>query len=186
MKIGLYPGSFNPVHKGHISIIGKLLNDQIIDKIIIIPLNNHPHKNIAETLNKRIDMLKLYETENIIIENNSSIKYTYEIMDKYKNKYKDNDIYYIIGSDNLESIDRWKNAKEVLENKFIVIARPGYNASELITKKRLNGNNFIIIDSNYNISSTTIREKVKNSENVDDFIDQEIYNYIINNHLYTE
>ena len=186
MKIGLYPGSFNPIHKGHIAIINKLLSAKLIDKIILIPLNSHPNKNIEKTINNRIEMLKIYESANILIDDNSKELYTYEIMDKYKNLYPKENLYYIIGSDNLNSIDRWKNSEEVLKNNFIIINRPEYNTLELINDKKLNKDNFTIINLNYDISSTMIRDKIKEKENIYEYLDKEVINYIIENKLYIE
>ena len=74
MKLGVYVGSFNPVHKGHIKIINHLLDNNYVDKILVIPTGNYWDKNDLEDIRHRINMLKFYENKNIIFasrQNNS-------------------------------------------------------------------------------------------------------------------
>ena len=66
MKIGVYVGSFNPVHKGHIQIVNELLND--LDKVIIVPTGNYWNKNDLVDINHRINMWKFYQNEKMVYE----------------------------------------------------------------------------------------------------------------------
>ena len=84
MKIGVYMGSFNPVHKGHIKIINRLL-DNVLDKVIVVPTLGYWDKNNLIDIDDRISMLKLYENDRVIIDDrNNDIKYTYQLMRKLK------------------------------------------------------------------------------------------------------
>lgn len=186
MKVGVYVGSFNPVHKGHILVINYLLNNNYLDKVIIIPTENYWNKNNLIDINKRIDMLKKYETENIIIDTKlNNLEYTYQILNELKKKYKD--LYLIIGADNLINFHLWKNIDEILENKVIVVSRNNIDMKKEIMK--FNSDNFILI--NYigmEISSTKIRELINknNIKELDTYLDQEIIDYILKNNLYKE
>ena len=73
MKIGIYVGSFNPPHKGHIKIVNHLIKNYL-DKIIIIPTGNYWDKLDLVSINDRINMLRLYECENIIIDKETGEK----------------------------------------------------------------------------------------------------------------
>ena len=70
MKIGVYVGSFNPVHIGHIHIVNYLINNNYLDKVIIIPTGNYWDKNDLIDIKHRINMLKFYENDRIMINDN--------------------------------------------------------------------------------------------------------------------
>ncbi|MEG0576913.1 MAG: adenylyltransferase/cytidyltransferase family protein, partial [Bacilli bacterium] len=85
MKIGVYVGSFDPVHLGHLQIINYLLSSKTIDKIIVIPTGNYWNKKNLTDIKDRIDMLKLFETESIIIDSELfRFQYTYQILDELR------------------------------------------------------------------------------------------------------
>ena len=81
MKIGVYVGSFNPPHKGHIKIVNHLIENKYVDKILIIPTNNYWNKTNLIDLNHRINMLNIFKNEKIIINNTlNNLEYTYQII----------------------------------------------------------------------------------------------------------
>ena len=124
MKIGVYVGSFNPVHIGHIKIVKHLINNNYLDKVIIIPTESYWDKTNLVDIKHRINMLKFYENKYIHIDNKlNNYKYTYQILDELKKEYKKDDIYLIIGADNIISFDKWKKYKYLLKYNLIVINR---------------------------------------------------------------
>ena len=81
MKLGVFVGSFNPVHKGHIKIVNYILEKNYVDKVLIIPTGNYWDKNDIIDIKHRINMLKYYETDKIKIDNTlNDIQYTYQII----------------------------------------------------------------------------------------------------------
>ena len=186
MKIGIYVGSFNPPHKGHIKIANHLINNYL-DKIIIIPTCNYWNKNDLIDTKDRINMLKYYEKESIIIDDeNNNIEYTYQILNILSKKYNQDELYLVIGADNIISFDKWKNYEEILKYNLIIL-----NRSNIDIIKYLNNLNkkdkYIIVNDlpNIDISSTMIRNKIKNKE--DDlikYIDTDVYEYIKSKGLY--
>ena len=190
MKIGVYVGSFNPPHKGHIKIVNHLLNKNYLDKVIIIPTGNYWDKNNLVNINDRIDMLKIYENENIIIDNkNNNIKYTYEILENLSKEYEKNNLYLIIGADNIINFDKWKNYQEVLKYNLIILNRDNIEINNYL--KNLNKNNkYQIIDDleNINISSIMIRDRIKNKDHsyLNNVIDEAVLSYIKQRNLYQE
>ena len=85
MKIGVYVGSFNPPHKGHIKIVETLIKERYVDKVIIIPTNNYWNKTNLINLNHRLNMLNFFKNENIIINNTlNNLEYTYQIIRELK------------------------------------------------------------------------------------------------------
>ncbi|MEG2610576.1 MAG: nicotinate (nicotinamide) nucleotide adenylyltransferase [Bacilli bacterium] len=184
MKIGVYVGSFDPVHLGHLQIINYLLSSKTIDKIIVIPTGNYWNKKNLTDIKDRIDMLKLFETESIIIDSELfRFQYTYQILDELRKCYSNILFHLIIGADNLEKFHLWKNTENILKDKIIVINRNGININSFDSK-----NSFIEINGlkENNISSTEIRRKIKNNEDVSKLLDIKVKDYIDNHELYRD
>lgn len=188
MKIGVYVGSFNPIHKGHIKVVNFLIENQYVDKVIIIPTGSYWHKQDLIDINDRINMAKVYENENIIVNDTlNHLPYTYQVLNELNKIFPNEELNLIIGADNLEKFHLWKNIEEILKNKVLVIPRDNINKEKYI-------NNFIekeqfIVTEDFpqeDISSTMIRENILNNnlDNVLLYIDKEVLDYIIENNLY--
>lgn len=192
MRIGIFGGSFNPPHKMHLRMAKELLNDDLLDKIIYVPTGSkYIYKNNLVSDQDRYNMLK------IMIKNDERLEvsdfelqtrniYTYETLEYFKGIYLDDEIYFILGTDNLAYVDKWKYGKELLENNNFIVIRRSTDDIEKILKKYIKYRKNIVVSevSESNISSTLIRDKIKNKENVLDFIDEDVYNYILENKLY--
>lgn len=188
MKIGVFVGSFNPVHRGHIKIVKFLLNNYL-DEVIIVPTGNYWNKNDLLDIEKRINMLKLYEDDRIIIDTeNNNLEYTYMIMDKMSQKYKYDTLYLILGADNIIDFDKWKEYKKLLKYNLIIINRDGIDVYYYLSKFNKK-DKYIICNNlpNMEISSSEIRYDImnKNYDKLKDLIDDKILNYIIKYDLYT-
>jgi len=180
MKLGVYIGSFNPPHIGHIDIASYLVYNEIVDEVLIVPTQSYWDKTNLAPLYHRINMLKLIETDKIKIDDkNNNYNYTYELMNKLKQDYKNYDLYLIIGADNIINFDKWKNYKELLKYKIIIMNRDNIDIGEYI--KKYNTDNFIIISDykSIKISSTEIRNNLN-----EEFLDKKILKYIKENKLY--
>lgn len=186
MKIGIYVGSFNPPHKGHIKIVNHLIN-KYLDKVIIIPTGNYWEKLDLVNINHRINMLKLYENKNIIIDDkNNNLEYTYQILNSLKLKYKDDELYLIIGADNIVNFDKWKNYEQILTYNLIILNRNNIDVLEYLEKLNKKDKYVIVNDlPNIDISSTLIRNKLNNKDyDLSMYVDDCILNYIRENNLY--
>lgn len=188
MKIGVYVGSFNPPHKGHIGVINHLLNNKIVDKILVIPTGNYWDKTDLIDIKDRINMFKLYENEKIIINDKlNDLPYTYMILEELR-KDKTNEYNLIIGSDNVISFHKWKHYEEILSDEIIVLPREKIISNDNIPNDLFKNfhviNDFNLID----ISSTRIRELIlsKKYDDVLELIDEQVLNYIIKNNLYCD
>lgn len=187
MKLGVYVGSFDPVHKGHICIVKHLLG-KYLDKVIMMPTGNYWDKNDLIDLKYRIQMLNLYKSDRILIESeNNDLPYTYLVMEYLKGKYKSDELYLIIGADNIVSFDKWKNFRELLEYNMIIIKRDNIDIEYHLD--RLNKfSKYLIVNElgNIDISSTKIRDLIKEGkvEDIIKLIDKPVLEYIIDNNLY--
>lgn len=189
MKIGVYIGSFNPVHKVHEGIVKELLSNEIVDKMIVIPACSSYHlKSGLESFEDRYNMLDLVFDDNVIISELEKDEYhfTYQNIEILKNNYPDDDLYLIIGADNLIELNTWKNYRYLLENcYFIVYGRNDINISEYINNSFTNyTNKFIIRESIDDVSSTKIRKLIKEGEFFISELNNEVYEYIKEHNLY--
>ena len=194
MKIGIFGGSFNPPHKMHKEIALTLIEKHYVEKVIFVPTGSkYKYKNNLLSDKVRFEMLKLMCEDNNALEvSNYELKdqivYTYETLNYFKNKYKDDEIYFICGTDNLSYIDKWKKGEDILSNnKLLVIKRDTFDINTLLEKYKDYKDNIIVTEIEENeISSTKIREMIYNNKRVKDYLDDKVLDYIIRNKLYSK
>ena len=192
MKIGIFGGSFNPPHKMHKEIAIELIKKHYVDKVIFVPTGSkYKYKNNLLSDKVRLNMLELMckDTNNLEVsdfELKDDVVYTYLTLNYFKNKYKDDEIYFICGTDNLSYIDKWKRGEYILSNnKILVIKRNTDNINALLDKYKDYKDNIIVTDIKENeISSTKIREMIYNNKRAEDYLDESVYSYIRENNLY--
>lgn len=191
MKIGIFGGSFNPPHKMHEEIAQKLVEDHYVEKVIFVPTGNcYPKKDLIDG-KKRFSMLEILRQKNPCFnvsdfELKGKLIYTYQTLEYFKKIYPNDQIYVILGSDNLAQIKNWKNATKILENNsFLIIDRENM---ELQLKKEFRKYQehiqFVPVKPNH-ISSTKIRCWLKeNPKKAQLELDEDIFIYIKKNKIY--
>ncbi len=194
MRIGIFGGCFNPPHQMHKDIALNLIKNNYLDKVIYVPTGNFYNKpNLVSDID-RYNMLKLMlkDTSNIEVSNYEfgKLKYTYQTLTYFKNQYPNDDVYFILGSDNLKEIDSWKEYEYILSNfRILVIRRNDDNIDDIINKYYNWKENIITANISLNyISSTQIRNYLKESGTINitsNMIDENVLEYIIKNQLYT-
>ena len=180
MKLGIYVGSFNPPHNGHFKVVNYLLDNKIVDKIIILPTSNYWDKSNMVDIDKRVEMLKIFESENVIVDGiNNRYPHTYQILNNLKKYYPDDELYLIIGSDNLEKFHLWKNIEEILKYHIIVLKRGNTDIYKYLSK--FDTSKFLIIENfpSINVPSTEIRSNLDNEN-----LDARVLKYIKKHKLY--
>lgn len=197
MKIGLYGGTFDPIHTGHLIVMENTLNFMDLDKIIVLPSSNPPHKqNKKKTdTNIRVEMVKFAIKDNKKLElstfesDDDSVVYTHQTLDYFKNKYPEDEFYYIMGEDSFMTIDSWRNYEKILNDHLIVFARTSIEAnSDLVKKvnliKKDNQKIYLIDNLNINISSTLIRNLVKENKSIRYLVPDSVLKIIEEYNLY--
>ncbi|MBO7698664.1 MAG: nicotinate-nicotinamide nucleotide adenylyltransferase [Erysipelotrichaceae bacterium] len=186
MRIGIYCGSFNPVHKGHIRIVNQCLEQSLVDVVFIVPTGNYWYKTDLMDLNKRIHMLRFYEDRKIrVADQYSEYQYTYQIFEKLEEDYPYDEKILILGADNLEKFDEWMNYEYLLKFEFIIIRRNDLDQDYVENRmKQLGKENYKILNiDNIDISSTYIRENLDDYDKIKDLIDLEVYQFLINERI---
>lgn len=195
-KIGLFGGTYDPIHKGHIKIAEIVLDKMKLDKIIFIPAGDPPHKQDKKVTEKsdRLNMVRLATEYNKAFSvsdyeiNKKARSYSFDLINHFKSVYKEDELYFIIGGDSLYNIPTWYRYEELLGLcNFVVISRPDVKKKNLLDKfsgKEKPPRLFFIDDVSIPISSTEIRKKLKNSEDIKDYVSEPVFNYITTNELY--
>lgn len=192
MRIGIFGGSFNPPHNMHVNIANYMVNKQYVDKVIFVPTGSkYAYKNNLVLEEHRYNMVEILtkKHDNILVsdyELKEEVVYTIDTLRHFKELYPDYEICFICGLDNFSYIDKWKNGLEILSNyKIIVINRNGNNLEELLVKYNEYKDNIIVSNMELDdISSTYIRDNIKDIDKVKEFIDEDVLRYIQENELY--
>lgn len=195
MRIGIFGGSFNPPHMMHEEIARKLLG-HYVDKIIFVPTGmKYEYKNNLISNENRIAMLEkmissLDSCSISTYELKDEVVYTYQSLDYFKEKYPNDEVYFICGTDNLSYIDQWKRGDYLLSNhQFLIILRDTNPIDELLEKYKDYRDHFIITDVvARDVSSSFIRKCIqqKQLDSIKDLLHPDVFSYILENHLYEE
>lgn len=195
MKIGIFGGSFNPPHIMHKKIAEQLIKEKYLDKVIFVPTGmKYEYKNNLISNEDRYHMLKLLikDNPNLLVsdyEFTEEVTYTYQTLDYFKEKYKEDSIYFICGTDNLSYLDKWKRGDYILANyPLLIIKRNTDNLSFLLDKFKEYKNNIIVTSIEpVDLSSTEIRNLIKEDNKlIKEYLSEEVLDYIKNNNLYKE
>lgn len=191
MKIGLFFGSFNPIHTGHMVLANYMLEFTDLERIWFVVSPHNPFKK-KSTLLADIHRLALvraaigdntkYKASNIEF-SLPQPSYTVNTLAYLEEKYPNDEFALIMGSDNLESLNKWKNFEIILDRyKIYVYPRPGFAGGELAKHK-----NVIMTDAPLmNISSTMIREAIKAKKNMQYFLPEGAWKYLEEMHFYSK
>ncbi len=189
MKIGIFGGSFNPPHKIHQKIANYLVKNNYLDKVIFVPTGSNYEKPYLASEQDRYNMLKLMIGNVSYLDISTyefgKLTHTYQTLDHFKKHYKDDEIYFICGSDNLKEIKTWKRYQYILSNyKLLVIRRNGESITDILSELKSYQDNIIVIDDiKSSLSSTSIRKRFKDDKKLvkDGNIDSKVFEYIKNN-----
>lgn len=195
-KYGIMGGTFNPIHLAHLYIAYEAKEQLNLDKIIFIPTGNPPHKRnnhiIAAELRYYMVREAIEDYEDFTISDYEISKegysYTFETLKHFKED--DVQLFFIAGGDSLDYVDKWKNTEEILSNcTFVVFNRGNFDKEALREKKtylegKYNADIIVFDIINMDISSSIIRDRIKENKRVDFFLPSKVLSYIQNNNLY--
>lgn len=191
MNIGLYFGTFNPIHIGHLILANHIAEYTNLDQVWLVVTPHNPFKQKSSLLN---DYLRL-EMVQIAIENYPKLKasdiefklpqpnYTVNTLSYLEEKYPQNNFSLIMGEDNLESLNKWKNYEVLLERyQIFVYPRVYHNKQE---SEFLKHPSVLKIDAPIvELSSTFIRDAIRNKKNVKPLLPDKVWEHIDKNLYY--
>ncbi len=193
MKIGIFGGTFDPPHNGHLHLAENISKEMCLDKIIVIPTFVAPHKTDKKTSSAedRFKMCELcfksdlFEISNIEI-NRGGKSYTVDTLTALREKYPDDKFFLIIGSDMLEYFSKWYRYEDIL--KLCTLCCVGRENKTLTLPDFFTNDNQVYLSSAkpLEMSSTFIRNAVKNSEDINDYLPENVAEYIKERKLYLD
>lgn len=190
-KYGIFGGSFNPIHYGHLMICEYIKEEMGLDKVIFIPTGNPPHKEIEVSAEDRYEMVRLAISPNPDFEISDiettrvKMSYTVDTIRELKKIYREEKLYFLIGLDSLFQLKTWKKIGDLSQEiEFVVALRPGYIDKEEINKEidflRENfGTKINLIKTPlYEISSTDLRDRIHEGKSLRYLIPKKVLDYI--------
>lgn len=190
-KYGIFGGSFNPIHYGHLMICEYIKEEMGLDKVIFIPTGNPPHKELELSAEDRYEMVRLAISPNPDFEisdiETTRVKksYTVDTIRELKKIYKEEKLYFLIGLDSLFQLKTWMKIGDLSQEiEFVVALRPGYLDKEEVNKEidflRENfGTKINLIKTPlYEISSTDLRDRIREGKSLRYLIPKKVLDYI--------
>ena len=184
MKIGLYSGSFNPIHHGHVMLANYLVEFSDLDELWFVVSPQNPLKRKAELM-KDEDRLRMVE---LAIGDDPRMKasdiefsmpqpsYTINTLRALSERHPDDQFVFICGMDSLQNLPRWREYQAILDGyELLVFPRKGYDGGELLKHPHVKVLETPVIE----VSSTFIRKSMKEGKDVRHFMPEKAYQYLI-------
>lgn len=191
MKVGLFFGTFNPVHTGHLIIADFFAQNTDVDQVWFVISPQSPFKQKSSLLDEK----HRFYMVNIAVEDNPKLKasniefhlpkpgYTIDTLTYLKEKYPEHSFVLLMGSDNLESFPKWKNYEAILaEHALYVYKRPGFSGIPAVLKGDIRVFDVPLLD----ISATYIRTKLKERRSVRYLVPETVWQYLQEMHFYQQ
>lgn len=191
MKIGLYFGTFNPIHVGHMIIANHMAEHSDLGQIWMVVTPHNPLKQKSSLLDDyhRLHLVNLATEEYPKIKSSdiefklSQPNYTVNTLAHLKDKYPQHEFSLIMGEDNLNSLHKWKNYEFIIENHEIYVY-PRLNSGEIdeqfVNHFKIHRIGAPVIE----LSSTFIRECIKNKKNIRPLLPEKVWEYVDHNNFY--
>jgi nicotinate-nucleotide adenylyltransferase len=189
-KVGLFFGTFDPIHNGHTEVAQYIVDNFFSDEVWLIITPQNPEKKFIEISNfdqrfkmaqiatNKIDKVKPSKAEQDLPIPN----YTIDTLEHISEKFKNYEFSLIIGQDNFEKFNSWKSHEKIIKNyKILIYPRLGNDKkSEIETFENI----IHLKGATVDISSSEVREKIKNKKLGKNYLNEDVLNFIIENNLY--
>ena len=197
MRTGIYGGSFNPVHNGHIHLALTAVSELELDRLYLVPSKISPHRSSAEYVSgdDRLEMLRLAcgVSEKLSVSDyelrSDRVSYTVYTVREFRRRYPDDELFLLVGSDMFMSFETWRCFDEILrECTLAVVSRNEGDLPELEIKAdelRKFGNIIVCKAEPIEISSTDIRKKIAKNQKYSCYLDENVVQYIRSKGLYS-
>ena len=183
MRVGIYGGTFNPVHHGHLILARQALEEFKLDRLVFVPAAESPFKiqNHTAPADDRLAMLKLatagedrFSVDPIEIER-GGISYSIDTVKMFRNRDPGAELFFLVGEDNADRLNEWHRFDELKKLVcFVVLSRSeDFESSE-----------YPVVQRRIEISSTEIRNRVANLESITYLVPESVKHYIEQHQLY--
>ncbi len=191
MKIGIFGGSFDPIHTGHAIIAQHIISCGVVDRLWFMvspvnPLKADKERHVTDT--DRLRMVEMVSRPMEGVETSAfeftmpKPSYTIDTLNALQVKFPDDEFYLVIGADNWELFGKWRNSEEILEKYHVIIyPRLGY---EVVIPDDLKDRVSLVDAPIIELSSTEIRERLADGQSVRYYVPDEVLGYIERHNLY--
>lgn len=198
VRIGIMGGTFDPPHIGHLISAEVAASALGLSKVIFIPTGPIVYKTRDKSADpsQRLEMTMLSVEDNNLFEisdievSSNETTYTYKTLESLKETYKDEQLYFIVGADSLDYMERWKNPERIFELCSVaVVGRNGFTQEESKAKAEFLkvefGADIVFVDMpEVDISSSDIKRRIENGDSVRYMVTEAVFEYINANLLY--
>ncbi|WP_176720490.1 nicotinate-nucleotide adenylyltransferase [Desulfuribacillus stibiiarsenatis] len=193
-KIGIYGGTFDPIHMGHLISADCIRDELCLDQVIFVPAKVPPHKrskNITDG-HHRYQMIKLsiennphYQVSNFELDSPYEISFTWYTVQYFRNQYPDAQLFLLLGADTVLDLPNWAFIREICQECTLVgFQRAGEVKLESETQYLDCQNIQIINTPSVDISATMIRDRITNNQSVSYMVNNRVLEYIKEHTLY--
>lgn len=197
-KLGIMGGTFDPIHNGHLATVEFVRKKLGLEKVLFVPAYVAPHKigGAFSPAQDRYNMTALAIKENAYLQlsdielRREGVSYTYDTLIALRKKYgKEYELFFIVGADSVVALDSWHRVREIMQVcTFVAATRPGFapTVDKVIEDfGELGSKSILWVDTpEVNISSTEIRERVKNGYSIKELVPEAVAEYIRQKDLY--
>lgn len=194
-RIGLFGGTFNPIHCGHVKAAESVQNIFSFDRILFIPSYLPPHKESGDVASAahRLKMVELalasfdrFFPSSVEIDARGT-SYSILTLNKIKEMFPQTEAFFLLGIDAFLEIETWKDYEDVLKQcSFVVMNRPGFRLSEakdILTEKY---KIYLLSINTLDISSSKVRERIRKNQPIEGLVPENVENYIKERRLYLQ
>lgn len=187
MKIGIFGGSFDPIHIGHLIVAQTSIEKCGLDKVVFVPAKVSPFKVDRKSFFSdfdRLEMVRLAVEDNPKFEvsdfeiSSNGISYTYITVEYFSEVYSGSDLFLIVGGDSFETFHKWKNYEKILDKVMLIV----YPRGDLVFPRELESyrDKVLLLEvPKIGISSTEIRNRLEKGEEIRYFLPCKVYDYIL-------
>lgn len=200
MRIGVFGGSFDPIHLGHLILAENCRQQANLDRVLFVPCAMSPHKLAGAhgSDRQRIEMLDLaIGGHRSFVRSDMEIKrggvsFTVETLRELTDTQRDSEFFFLMGADSLDSFSSWRDPEEILKlAKPIVVGRPGSGEVDLSVLERLSSTEYVeslreltVESPLIDISSSNIRQRVADESTIRFLVPRSIEQYIVTQKMY--
>jgi len=189
-RIGVFGGTFDPIHIGHLIVASEVRERFNLDRVIFVPTAQPPHKRyrLFASPEDRLKMVKFAVKSNphflvSEIEQRKEFSYTAETLEHFKRSYPQARLYLIIGADNISEIKDWRQPERIFKlAKVVAVRRPDYDLSP--SEDRYSSRLILFPGPEIGISSTDIRKRIRSGKAFQYLVPERVAKYIMDNGLY--
>lgn len=187
-KIGVFSGSFDPIHQGHLHLATFIKEHASLDQVIFSPVNQSPGKSPPHASSEeRLQMvcLAIEGYENILCDDweaqQKGVSFTFQLIDYFKEKYPDQSLHLLMSGELYQGFALWKNKDHILQYAHLLVGR----GSNSISSFELDTYTTLINMPMLEASSSIVRAKIKEKKSIEHLVPEKVRDFISNKQLYS-